>query len=235
MAIHKLLTTVNFSKPSGKKNNKYIVIHFVGALGGAEQNCKYFQKEYRGASAHYFVGHEGEIWQCVADANVAWHCGSSSGYKHKDCRNSNSIGIEMCCRKDSSGKWYFEEETVKATIKLTKTLMKNYNIPVENVIRHYDVTGKNCPAPYVLNNTKHKWDNFLKELQKTTTTTNNSSTTKGENSMPKLDNTPDTYAKEAIEWAKKKGYLKGNDKGDLMLHSNITRQDLYVILYRLHG
>lgn len=57
---------------------------------------------------------------------------------------------------------------------------------------------------------------------------------KEDNTM-KLDNTPDAYAKEAIEWAKKNGYLKGNDKGDLMLHSAITRQDMLVILYRALG
>lgn len=221
MAINKLLTTVNFSKSSTRKI-KYIVIHYVGAEGGAEQNCKYFQKQYRGASAHYFVGHKGEIWQCVADANVAWHCGSSTGYKHKECRNDNSIGIEMCCRKSANGTWYFEEETVKAAIKLTKTLMKNYNVPASNVIRHYDVTGKNCPAPYVANNTKHKWNDFKKQLteeEKPVVTT-------------KLDNTPDAYAKQAVEWAKKNKIMVGDENGNLKLHSNITRQDMLVVLYR---
>lgn len=117
MKINKLLTKVNYKKATNRKI-EYIVIHYVGATGGAEANCKYFHSIYRGVSAHYFVGHSGEIWQCVEDSNISWHCGAVS-YKHKYCRNSNSIGIELCCRKSGS-KWYFEDATVNAAIELTK-------------------------------------------------------------------------------------------------------------------
>lgn len=161
MKINKLLTKVNFRKGNNRKI-EYIVIHYVGATGGAEANCKYFEKFYRGVSAHYFVGHSGEIWQCVADADIAWHCGASK-YKHPYARNENSIGIELCCRQ-LDGVWYFEDKTVDAAIKLTTELMNKYNIPKENVIRHYDVSGKICPAPFVKNNTKHKWEGFLGAL-----------------------------------------------------------------------
>ena len=92
MQINKLLTTVNYKKGNGKQN-KYIVIHYVGAIGGAEANCKYFQSVYRGVSAHYFVGHSGEVWQCVNDNDIAWHVGASR-YRHRECRNSNSMWIE---------------------------------------------------------------------------------------------------------------------------------------------
>ena len=149
MEINKLLTTINLRKGASTNRIKYIVIHYVGATGGAEANCKYYASGYIGASAHYFVGHEGEVWQSVEDKDIAWHCGASR-YKHPYCRNDNSIGIEMCCRKNlSNNTWYFEEETVKSTIELVKMLMKKYNIPIDNVIRHYDVTGKTCPEPYV--------------------------------------------------------------------------------------
>lgn len=164
MNINKLLTNTNFRVGNGKQN-KYIVIHYVGATGGAEDNCKYFQSNYRGASAHYFVGHEGEIWQCVEDKDVAWHCGAAR-YKHPYCRNDNSIGIELCCRKKSNGTWYFEEKTVKAATELVKDLMKKYNIPTANVIRHYDVTGKVCPEPYVRDTAA--WNTFKASLTATT-------------------------------------------------------------------
>lgn len=162
--INKLLTNVNYTKGNGKQN-KYIVIHYVGATGGAEANCKYFQNVYRGASANYFVGHSGEIWQSVEDFNTAWHCGAKK-YKHSFCRNSNSIGIEMCCKQNNSG-WYFEEATVNSTIELTKELMKKYNIPVENVLRHYDITGKVCPEPYVRD--AKAWQSFKNRLTANTT------------------------------------------------------------------
>ena len=167
IVINKKLTSYNRNKGSISRI-KFIVIHYVGDTGGAEANCRYFASKYVGASAHYFVGHKGEIWQCVADKDIAWHCGSKSGYKHKTCRNSNSIGVELCCRTkgsraDNSTDWYFEDTTVKAAAELVKMLMEKYKIPSENVIRHYDVTGKMCPAPFVLNKGRHTWKEF-KEL-----------------------------------------------------------------------
>ena len=166
MQINKLLTPYNFTDANNVGRIKYIVIHYVGALGGAKANCQYYAGQYIGASAHYFVGFEGEIWQSVPDEDVAWHCGANS-YKHKECRNSNSIGIELCVRKRDTSRlgaedkdWYFEDETVAAAVELTKYLMKKYGVPASRVIRHYDVTGKICPNPYVYNTTAHTWDEF---------------------------------------------------------------------------
>lgn len=163
MQINKLLTPYNYS--NGELSRiKYIVIHFVGALGGAQANCKYYASQYIGASAHYYVGFSGEIWQSVEDKNIAWHCGAKK-YVHPECRNSNSIGIEMCVRNkgskaDTSRDWYFEDSTVQVAIELTRELMAKYNIPADHVIRHYDVTGKICPNPYVYNHTQHTWEDF---------------------------------------------------------------------------
>lgn len=168
MKINKLLTTINLRKGASTNRIKYIVCHYVGATGGAEANCKYYASGYIGASAHYFVGHKGEVWQSVEDKDIAWHCGASR-YVHPYCRNDNSIGIEMCCRKKLDGTWYFEEETVKSTIELVKMLMQKYNIPVENVIRHYDVTGKICPEPYVRDT--DAWNTFKANLTGAATAT----------------------------------------------------------------
>lgn len=167
--IEKLLTPYNFTDKNSTERIKYIVIHYVGALGGAENNCRYYAGRYLGASAHYFVGFGGEIWQSVEDGDIAWHCGASS-YKHAECRNSNSIGIELCVRSRGSQAadsrdWYFEEATVKAAIELTKSLMQKYGIDAEHVIRHYDVTGKICPNPYVYNHTSHTWADFKKAIE----------------------------------------------------------------------
>ncbi len=167
MEIHQLLTPYNYT--NGELSRiKYIVIHYVGALGGAEANCKYYASQYVGASAHYFVGFNGEIWKSVEDKNIAWHCGAKT-YKHPECRNTNSLGIELCVRNkgsqtDTSRDWYFEEATVREAKKLTKTLMEQYGIKEDHVIRHYDVTGKICPNPYVYNHTKHTWQDFKDSL-----------------------------------------------------------------------
>lgn len=172
--INKLLTPYNFTDKNSVGRIKYIVIHYVGALGGAKANCQYYAGQYIGASAHYFVGFNGEIWQSVEDADIAWHCGASS-YKHGECRNSNSVGIEMCVRKRSTAimgatdkDWYFEDATVESAAELTRYLMDKYGVPASNVIRHYDVTGKICPNPYVYNYTQHVWDEFKKKISGST-------------------------------------------------------------------
>lgn len=149
MEIKELLAHVsNYSK--GRHTAiKYLVLHYTANNGDtALGNCKYFSGANRNASAHYFVDEKG-VYRSVRDMNVAWHCGSMNGYKHKYCRNTNSIGIEMCSRIDSNGKFYIKEKTIANAIELTKFLMEKYDIPVENVIRHYDVTGKMCPKPFV--------------------------------------------------------------------------------------
>lgn len=156
MEINKLLTKVNRTLMKNKVN-KYIVIHYVGKVSSAKNNAYNFENVNRGGSANYFVD-PNEIWQVVDDSNAAWHCEGARTY-YNDCRNGNSIGIEMCCKK--SNLWYFEEDTVKNTIWLVKMLMKKYNIPIENVIRHYDVTHKVCPEPYVRD--IEAWNNFKKE------------------------------------------------------------------------
>lgn len=157
--INRMISKYNYT-PGNSSRIKYIVIHYVGALGGAKENCIYYGGRDRGSSAHYFVGFDGEIWQCVEDQNIAWHCGASS-YKHPECRNANSIGIEMCVRKKGTQTlgatdrdWYFENKTVQSTIELVRYLMEKYHIPADHVIRHYDVTGKICPNPYVYNEEK---------------------------------------------------------------------------------
>lgn len=168
MQINKLLTSYNYN-PGSLDRIKYIVIHYVGALGGAKANCQYYAGGNRGASAHYFVDFDGSVWQSVEDQNIAWHCGAKS-YVHPECRNANSIGIEMCVRNkgslsDTSRDWYFEDATVSATAELTKELMKKYNISADHVIRHYDVTGKICPNPYVYNEGRHTWAAFKAALE----------------------------------------------------------------------
>lgn len=154
-------------KTGRTKPIKYIVIHYTANNGDtAKNNADYFSRTPNiSASAHYFVD-EKEVWQSVLDKDTAYHCGGNT-YKHNECRNANSIGIEMCSRKDATGKYYFKDEVVKRTIALTKEIMKKYNIPVTNVIRHYDVTGKICPAPFV--NDEKKWRDFLSKLSASTT------------------------------------------------------------------
>lgn len=165
--IKKELTNINHNEGTIDRI-KYIVIHYVGATGSAKANCNYYKTANRNASAHYFVDFNGDIYQSVEDKDIAWHCGAKT-YLHPDCRNANSIGIEMCVRckgkqTADSKDWYFEKATVDSAIELTKYLMEKYHISEDRVIRHYDVTGKICPNPYVYNHTEYTWDKFKQAI-----------------------------------------------------------------------
>ncbi len=160
---------------------------------------------------------ENEVWQSVPDTDTSWHCGAKT-YRHNECRNSNAIGIEICSRKDSNGKYYLKADAVTKAILLTRELMTKYNIDANHVLRHYDVTGKNCPAPMVED--PGQWANFKKRLEV--------------NSMAKDGNVPDSWAKEYVDWCRKEGLLVGDDKGNLNLHDNLTRQQMCVFMKKLH-
>ena len=161
--IHRLISKINFTDANRSDEQiKYLVKHYVGATGGAESNCKYFYDTYRGASAHFFIDHDGSVWQCVEENDIAWHCGAKS-YKHQECRNSNSIGVELCVKKDKNGRWYYTEATKKAAIELFAYLADKYQIEENHILRHFDVTGKICGEPDVRSGNK-VWSRFKKDL-----------------------------------------------------------------------
>lgn len=249
LEIQRKLTPYNFTKMSGKQNF-YIVIHYCGAVGTAKNNVDYFASQKLSASATYFVD-EKSIWQCVEDYNKAWHCGGglqgSGGHAFfKKCTNSNSIGIEMCCKKTSSGQWYFEPATVENTVELTRYLMQKYNIPADRVIRHYDVTGKICPEPYVRN--EQAWNDF-KNMLKEDESMNSQERAKFNalveavegltGKVDKLtnkmiyawvdDNMPE-WGRPTITKLVNLGFLKGDEEGKLNLDDNMLR--ILVILDR---
>ncbi len=156
---------------------EYIVIHYVGATGDAKANVNYYnQRTTTNASADFFVGFAGDIWQYNPNpvTRYCWAVGGSKlstggGSLYGIAKNVNCVSIEMCVRNngsraDTSKDWYFEDATVASTIELTKYLMKLYDVPVDHVILHYNVTGKICPNPYVYNHTKHTWDAFKSAL-----------------------------------------------------------------------
>ena len=130
------------------------MIHYTGNDGDTdENNGNYFKNNHVGASAHYFVDSD-SVTRTIADKNIAWHCGDDV-YYHPHCRNSNSIGIEIC-DDNYNGSIYPSAKTIENAILLTQRLMKKYNIPKENVIRHWDVTHKICPAYWCGSSAKDK-------------------------------------------------------------------------------
>ena len=147
---------------SGINKPVYIVIHETGNTdigADAERHYRYFNGGDRGASAHYFVDDK-QIIQVVEHSVQSWHNGKKyvSNPAVPQCNNSNSIGIEICVNQDGD-----YSKAVANAVELTKKLMKELNIPVDKVIRHYDSCGKQCPAK-MLREPK-LWTDFKKSIQ----------------------------------------------------------------------
>lgn len=140
-----LANKANYGKSRNISSIKYIVVHYTANDGDTdENNGKYFRNNVVKSSAHYFVDGD-SITQSVPDNYTAYHCGTSGKYKHSTCRNTNSIAVELC-DEVKNGIVYPSEATIANAVELVRHLMEKYNVPASNVIRHYDVTGKACPA-----------------------------------------------------------------------------------------
>ena len=175
------ITKENLSQvPASRGSNKieFIVVHYLGVPNA--DNPYLYGGGYGG---HYNIQRDGSVYKAADPKTAAvWHCGGglqgSGGHTfHGICTNYNSIGIECgVCYSDTSVKeasgdseqWYFTTETQESLVWLVAKLMKEYGIGIDHVIRHYDVTGKICPNPYVKNNktrTSWTWDEFLARVK----------------------------------------------------------------------
>ncbi len=199
---------------------RYIVMHYTANNGDtARNNCDYYHRVGGlQASAHYFVDEHGAM-QSVREGDTAWHCGAEAGrrYWHPECRNANSIGIEMCSRKRADGSYYILPETVANAAALAREIMQRYGIDTEHVLRHYDVTGKRCPMPWV--DDPAQWTAFLAML------TPEHPNEEEEENMVKyktIDDVPEWYRSEVQELMDA-GALKGTGNGAIDISEDVVR------------
>lgn len=129
-----------------------IAIHYVGNPGStAQQNRDYFNQPTTEVSAHFLVGLDGEIIQCLPLNEIS--------YATND-RNSDTISIEVC-HPDETGQ--FNQATYDSLVKLTAWLCDHCHTGRDHVIRHYDVTGKMCPLYFVEH--EDAWNQFLADVK----------------------------------------------------------------------
>ena len=128
-----------------------IVIHYVGNPGTSAQNNRdYFNKADTNVCSHFVIGLSGEIIQCVP---IDEKSNASNN------RNLDTISIEVC-HPDNTGK--FSDETYNSLVKLTAWLCDNSKLKAKDVIRHYDITGKECPKYFVTH--ENEWEKFLSDV-----------------------------------------------------------------------
>lgn len=152
------LTINEYSRPGvALEEINGIVIHYTANPGTtAQQNRSYFEglaeSKKTKSSSHFIVGLSGEIIQCVPLTEIAYASNE---------RNADTISIE-CCIDNDEGR--FNEYTYDALVHLTAWLMGEYDLEIEDVIRHYDVTGKNCPKYFVEH--ESAWLDFKSDVEK---------------------------------------------------------------------
>lgn len=153
-----LLTVNEYSRPGTATDKiKSVVVHYTANPGSTAQNNRdYFEnlKDTKNTkvSSNFVVGLDGEIIQCVPTAEMAYASNS---------RNNDSVSIE-CCHPDESGK--FNEATYKSMVELVAFLCGKFDLGMDDVIRHYDVTKKNCPKYFVEN--EDAWYQFKSDVAK---------------------------------------------------------------------
>ena len=215
-----LANSGNYGGSRNASQIRYLVYHYTGNDGDkAANNAAYFQRNIVKASAHYFVD-DTTVYLSVPELKIAWSVGGSKyanadktggGTMYGVITNTNSLSIEMC-DTIRNGVYQASEATLANAAALGRALMEKYDIPIENVYRHFDVTGKHCPSYLV---SAQKWAEFKKRLE-----------------VKIMDNTPSGAHKEGVEWAVANGILTGNSEGDLMLSQPVTRQQMCTMLYR---
>ena len=198
---------------------RYIVMHYTANNGDtARNNCDYYHRVGGlQASAHYFCDEYG-VMQSVRECDTAWHCGARA-YWHPECRNGNSIGIEMCSRKRADGSYYIKPETVANAAALAREIMQRYGIDTDHVLRHYDVTGKRCPMPWV--DDPAQWTAFLAMLTPKNTTTDE----EDEDDMVRYNTIEEvpSWAQDTVRALVDAGALGGVGGGNLDLSMDMIR------------
>lgn len=153
-----LLTENPYSRP-GLQSDKIrnIVVHYTANPGtSAKQNRNYFEglkdSKKTKASSHFIVGLDGEIIQCVPTWEIAYASNE---------RNSDSVSIETChLRTDGA----YTKETYESLVHLTAWLCEKFELTEDDIIRHYDVTGKICPKYFV--DHEEAWEQFKQDVKK---------------------------------------------------------------------
>ena len=151
-----LLTPNEYSRPQTATDPiTGIVIHYTANPGTSAQNNRdYFEglkdSHITKTSSHFIVGIEGEIIQCIPTSEIAYASNS---------RNTDTVSIE-CCHPDETGK--FTDATYDSLVQLTAFLCSKFNLTENDVIRHYDITGKDCPKYFVEN--EAAWETFRSDV-----------------------------------------------------------------------
>ena len=239
MNLHKLILTENACYKAGRKITvKGIMVHSTGAnnpnlkryvgpddgLLGKNQYGNHWNTYHPGGRevcVHAFIGKlaDGTIatYQTLPWNHRGWHAGGSA--------NNTHIGFEIC--EDGLSDYAYFKKVYREAVELCAYLCKEYGLTEQNIICHSEgykqgVASNHGDVMHWFPKHGKSMDTFRADVKKAL-----------QKEVIKLDNTPDNWAKEAVDWAVKNKILLGDDKGNLKLRANCTRQEMIVFLHRL--
>ncbi len=195
-----------------KEQIKYIIIHDTGNTSkgsDAMAHFNYFNSANRNSSADFFIDSENILTVNDYRKYYTWHCGDGKG--KNGITNKNSVGIELCVNSDGDYEKAFEN-----LISHTARLAKELNIDFNNILRHFDASGKICPASMSGSNWK-KWNDFKNEVRK-------------KMSESKFNDIKNHYAEKHIKKLESYGIINGDEKGMFNPDEPLTRGDGAIML-----
>ena len=247
----RLANKANYGSSRALNKIKYIVVHYTANDGDSDEgNGNYFANNIVKASAHYFVDGD-SVTQSVPDDYIAYSVGgkkysdcnkTGGGKLYGQCTNTNSLSIELC-DEVKNGKSDFSSATLKNAVELIRSKMKEHNVDINHVIRHFDVTGKPCPKPYTDDVRWKAFKSMITESEELTMTqyeelkkANEELVKTVESLLKTVDSLKESkekvyhYTVDVPEWGRAtiqklldKGWFKGVSESDLNLTESLLR------------
>ena len=216
-----------------------VTIHCIVGQWTAKQGVDFFASAGRQASAYYVVGFDGSIGLCVEECNRAWTSGGklTAGGMTGSQNDQRAITIEVA--SETAHPYAVTDKAMEALISLLVDICRRNpgigrlrwegdkalvgQVERQNMTVHRWFANKACPGDYLYNlhgqiaaEVNARLD-AMEQAEK-----------------PTVDSTPSDWAKEGVDWATRNKLMAGDGKGDLMLHSPITREQFCVMLKRYH-
>lgn len=231
-----LLTPGRGGRPGIRIIPKALVIHWTANLekgANAVANRNYFENHPENkVSAHYVVDDK-QIIQCIPENEMAYHVGGKR-YTQQALQklsiypNNCTLGIEMCVNMDGDF-----QKTYQNTVELSANILKRYGWGIDKLWRHYDITGKDCPRFFVIDETAKAfgfesaeagWEQFKKDVERLSMI---------KEVLGMFKDVEGHWAKASIERLAQLGLIRGDEQGNFNPDRPITRAEVVVLLDRL--
>lgn len=246
-----LIPTNEYTRPGTRlKKVAGVVIHWTANKGkgaNAMAHYRYFKNSTNYASAHYFVDST-QILRIIPENEMAYHVGAKTyrTTKFGSYPNNCLVGVEMCINPESNF-----SETYKRSVWLCADILKRYGLTVNELVRHYDITGKDCPRYFTHDDEAQAFLGVTaaqawKQFQEDVAEAMNPPKPQPAPAKPTVEEVfyemskyfkdvdPKSWSAAAIDKAKEAGLMDGVAEGKFDPKAPVTREMLAVVALRVY-